>query len=175
MAPETDAEKIARLERRVAQLEAENRRLRREVERLRSLLEEALRAAKRQAAPFSRRRPKAHPAKPGRKPGSRYGPRCRRPIPQRIDEVIDVPLPARCPHCGGGVKESGVVSQYQTEIPEPRVEHIEFRIHVGSCRACGRPVAGRHARQTSTAVGSAASQLGPRALALAAVLNKQLG
>ncbi len=59
-----------------------------------------------------------------------------------------------------------MVSQYQTEIPERRVEHIEYRIHMGSCRACGRPVAGRHARQTSTAVGSAASQLGPRALAL---------
>jgi transposase len=74
--------------------------------------------------------------------------------------------PARCPHCGGGIRKSGVVSQYQTEIPERRGEHIEFRIHVGSCRACGRPVAGRHARQTSTAVGSAASQLEPRALAL---------
>ena len=172
---ESDAEKTARLERRVAQLEAEDGRLQREVERLRSLLEEALRAAKRQAAPFSRRRPKAHPAKPGRKPGSRYGPRCRRPVPQRIDEVIEVALPTRCPHCGGEVRESGVVSQYQAEIPEPRVEHIEFRIHVGSCRACGRPVAGRHAHQTSTAVGSAASQLGPRALALAAVLNKRLG
>ena len=168
MAPETDAEKIARLERRIVQLEAEN-------ERLRRALEQALRAAKRQAAPFSRRGPKAQPAKPGRKPGSRYGPRCRRPIPQRIDEVIEVPLPARCPHCGGGVEGTGVVSQYQTEIPEPHVEHIEFRIHVGRCRVCGRPIAGRHPRQTSDALGSAASQLGPRALALAAVLNKQLG
>ena len=168
MAPETDAEKITRLERKIAQLEAEN-------ERLRRALEEALRAAKRQAAPFSRRHPKAHPAKPGRKPGSRYGPRCRRPVPQRIDEVIEVPLPAHCPHCGGGVEETGVAKQYQTEIPEPRVEHIEFRIHLGHCRACGRPVAGRHPRQTSDAVGSAASQLGPRALGLAAALNKQLG
>lgn len=165
---ESDAEKIARLERRIAQLEAEN-------ERLRRALEEALRAAKRQAAPFSRRRPKAHPAKPGRKPGTAYGRRCRRPIPSRIDETIEVPLPARCPHCGGGVEETGVVRQYQTEIPPPRVEHIEFRIHVGRCRACRRLVQGRHPRQTSDVVGGAASQLGPRALALAAVLNKQLG
>lgn len=168
MLPETDAEKIARLERKVQELTAEN-------ERLRRLLEEALRAGKRQAAPFSRRHPKAHPAKPGRKPGPGYGRPCRRPIPSRIDETIEVPLPECCPHCGSGVRETGVVSQYQTEIPEPRVERIEFRIHVGRCRHCRRPVEGRHPRQTSQAVGSAASQLGPRALALAAVLNKQLG
>ena len=64
---------------------------------------------------------------------------------------------------------------FQTEIPEPRVEHIEFRIHVGRCRHCRRRVQGRHPRQTSDAVGSAASQLGPRALALATQLNKGLG
>ncbi|MGB8030341.1 MAG: IS66 family transposase [Terracidiphilus sp.] len=165
---ESDAEKIARLEHRITQLEAEN-------ERLRRAWEEALRAANRQAAPFSCRHPKAHPAKPGRKPGTAYGRRCRRAVPARIDERIDVLLPARCPHCGGGVEEAGVVRQYQTEIPPPRVEHIEFRIHVGRCRHCRRLVQGRHPRQTSDAVGGAASQLGPRALALAAVLNKQLG
>lgn len=62
MPQETDAEKIARLEREIQELKAEN-------ERLRRALEEALRAGKRQAAPFSRQLPKAHPAKPGRKPG----------------------------------------------------------------------------------------------------------
>jgi len=36
-------------------------------------------------------------------------------------------------------------------------------------------VQGRHPRQTSDAIGSAASQLGPRALALATQLNKGLG
>ncbi|OFW27399.1 MAG: hypothetical protein A3J28_16495 [Acidobacteria bacterium RIFCSPLOWO2_12_FULL_60_22] len=90
-----------------------------------------------------------------------------------MDEVVEVPLPSRCPDCGGGVEETGVVSQYQTEIPEPRVERIEFRIHQG--RRCRRPVQGRHPRQSSAAVGSAASQLGPRAVALATQLNKGLG
>jgi transposase len=165
---ETDSEKIARLERQVAELKAEN-------ERLRRALEEALRAAKRQAAPFSRRYPKAQPGKPGRKAGESYGRRCRRPIPQEIDEIVEVPVPEQCPHCGGGVRESEVVSQYQTEIPEPRVERIEFRIHGERCRACGARVQGRHRRQTSDAVGSAASQLGPRAIALATHLNKGLG
>jgi len=73
------------------------------------------------------------------------------------------------------VEETGVVSQYQTEIPSPRVERIEFRIHHGRCRRCRQTVEGRDRRQTSRAVGSAASQVGPRALALATQLNKGLG
>jgi len=60
---EADAEKMARLEREIEQLKQEN-------ERLRRALEEALRAAKRQAAPFSGRSPKANPQKPGRKAGA---------------------------------------------------------------------------------------------------------
>src|SRR5258708_8323587 len=159
------SEKIGRLEREIEELKKENDRLRR-------LLEEALRSAKGQAAPFSRRGPKAHPQKPGRKAGSHYGRRCRRPVPRSGDEVIDVALPGQCPHCGGGVQEGSIVSQYQTEIPEPRVECIEFRIHVGCCRHCRRRVQGRHPRQTSDASGSSASQLGPRPLALPTQLNK---
>ena len=168
MAEENSAEKIARLEREIETLKKEN-------ERLRGLLEEALRAAKRQAAPFSRRHPKACPQKPGRKPGRKYGRRCRRPVPRTIDEVVEVPLPTKCPHCGGGLEEGEVVSQYQTEIPVPQVVQIEFRIHVGRCRECRRRVQARHRRQTSDAIGGAASQLGPRALGLATQLNKGLG
>ncbi len=168
MAEENTAEKIARLEREIEVLKKEN-------ERLRRLLEEALRTGKRQAAPFSRQKPKAHPQKPGRKAGKQYGRRYRRPLPDPVDEVVEVPLPDRCPRCGGGLEEGETVSQFQTEIPEPRVECIEFRIHVGRCRHCRRRVQGRHPRQTSDAIGSAASQLGPRALALATQLNKGLG
>lgn len=159
----------------MAQLRRENQELKAEIERLRRLLEEALRASKRQAAPFSRHHPKAQPQKPGRKSGRKYGRRCRRPVPKQVDEVLEVPLPSRCPRCGGGLEEEETVSQFQTEIPEPRVERIEFRIHVGRCRCCRRRVQGRHRRQTSNAIGGAASQLGPRALALATQLNKGLG
>src|SRR5439155_24655553 len=98
-----------------------------ENERLRRLLEEALRSAKRQAAPFSRRGPNAHPQKPGRKAGCQYGRRCRRPIPRSVDEVIDGPLPGERPDCGGGVQEEGIASHDRAEIPEPRLERIEFR------------------------------------------------
>jgi transposase len=168
VAEENLSQENARLRREIQELKAE-------VERLRRLLEEALRASKRQAAPFSRRNPKAHPQKPGRKAGTKYGRRCRRGVPETIDEIVEVALPQQCPQCGGQLQEAELVSQYQTEIPPPRVERIEFRIHVGRCRHCGERVQGRHPRQTSHAVGSAASQLGARALALATYLNKGLG
>jgi transposase len=168
VAEETSAEKIAQLER-------ENEGLKKEIARLQRLLEEALRAVKRQAAPFSRQNLKAAPEKPGRKPGKKYGCPYRRIVPDQVDEIIEVPLPTRCPRCQGELEECETVSQFQTEIPEPRVERIEFRIHVGRCRHCRRRVQGRHPRQTSDAVGCAASQLGPRALALATQLNKGLG
>jgi transposase len=168
-------ERVARLERENAELTAENERLRRRVEELMRALEEAQRAGKRQAAPFSRRAPKAHPAKPGRKAGAKYGRRCRRLIPAIIDQTVEAELPASCPHCGGQRVETGIENQYQTEIPKPRVERIELHIQVGRCKRCGRRVQGRHPRQTSDAVGSAASILGARAVALATELNKGLG
>src|SRR5271157_4078207 len=165
----------ARLRQQVAELQAANERLERRVEELMRALEEAQRAGKRQAAPFSRRAPKAHPAKPGRKAGAKYGRRCRRPIPKVIDETLEAELPGCCPHCDGPLVETGMENQYQTEIPKPRVERIRFRIHVGRCRRCGQRVQGRHPRQSSAAVGSAASQLGARAVALATALNEALG
>jgi transposase len=165
---ETDAEKIARLERHIERLEQE-------IERLRRALEEARRAGKRQAAPFSQGPPQANPKKPGRKKGSGYGRKAHRAIPPAVDQTLEAPLPRCCPSCGGAVRETDVVDQYQTDIPEPRVHRIRFRVHLGRCRRCGAPVQGRHPRQTSDALGAAASQVGPRAVALATELNKGLG
>src|ERR1043166_3504215 len=82
-------------------LRKEIERLKQEAERLRRELEAALRASKRQAAPHSRGKPKANPRRPGRNPGRRYGRQACRPTPARVDERIAVPLPERCPHCGG--------------------------------------------------------------------------
>jgi transposase len=149
--------------------------LKQHIQRLERELEEARRAAKRQAAPFSRRHPKANPAKPGRKAGSKYGRKSRRRPPETVDQVLDAELPKRCSDCGGEIEETDIQNQYQTEIPEPKVERIQFRIHCGRCRKCGRRFRGRHRRQSSDAVGSAASQLGPRAVSLAVLLNKRMG
>jgi uncharacterized membrane protein YccC len=74
-------------------LKQEHARLRQENERLRRQLEEALRAAKRQAAPFSRGQPKPNPKPPGRKAGPDYGRRHCRPLPRRVDERIQAHEP----------------------------------------------------------------------------------
>lgn len=164
-------------------LEAENERLRARiakleatVEKLRAALEEAQRSGKRQAAPFRKGDgPKPQPKKPGRKTGKRHGTHRHRDNPPRIDEHYDVPLPEVCPHCGGRhVGETGVHTQYQTEIPR-RPIHRQFDIHVGCCHDCGGRVQGRHELQTSDAVGAAASQLGPDAHAAFVLLNKEAG
>ena len=148
--------------------------LKRESERLRRELESALRAGKRQAAPHSRGEAKSNPKRPGRKPGRGYGRQACRPVPSRVDERIVVPLPESCPHCGGGVEPESSETQYQEEIIRRTVVR-RFDIAVGHCRACARRVQGRHPLQTSDAVGVGGVQVGPEALTLAAILNKQMG
>jgi transposase len=167
-------QELNRAERRIDQQQREIERLRQEVERLRKELEVALRAGKRQAAPHSRGAPKRHPSRPGRKPGRAYGRQACRPIPSRADERIAVPLPEHCPHCGGGVEPESSQTQYQEEIVRRTVVR-RFDIAVGRCLECKRRVQGRHRLQTSDAVGVASVQLGPEALTLAAILNKQMG
>jgi len=161
--------KCARLEHRVRDLEVQNKELQ-------DLLEEARRAAKRQACPFSKGEPKRHPRKPGRKAGKDYGRRASRPKPRHVDEVLEATLPERCPDCGRrALRETDVQAQWQHEIPKVEPKVIQFNVHQGMCDHCGRRVQGRHARQTSDALGAAANQIGPTALALAGQLNKELG
>ena len=167
--------RIAELEATVAQQATTVARLEARVAHLEKLLEKATRAGKRQAAPFSKGPPKANPEKPGRKPGKRYGKKAHRPSPkQKPDEVIDVPLPAECPGCGGDVDEDHVDQQFQVEIPRRPIVR-RFDIHIGACRACGRRIQPRHALQTSDALGAAASQLGPELQALIAMLKDKYG
>jgi transposase len=129
----------------------------------------------RQAAPFSRGAPTAAPQPPGRKPGAAYGPCAHRRRPPHVDETYDARLPAQCPHCAGPVRQTRTASQYQEDLPVQRPLVRHFRIEVGQCRHCHRRIQGRHPLQTSDALGAAAVQLGPEAVALAVILNKQLG
>lgn len=135
----------------------------------------ARRRANRQAAPFSRGLPKEHSERPGRKAGAAYGRTAHRPPPRRIDHTHVAPRPAQCPDCGGAVRRQRVVSQYQEDLPVPRPVVHEFRVAVGQCRQCPRRGQGRHPLQTSDALGAAAVQLGPQAVARAVILHKQLG
>ena len=167
--------RAARADAGVPGLGAENARLLAENTRLRAQLEAARRAGKRQAAPFSKGDPKKDPARSGRKSGERYGRKAHRPIPDHVDEEIRVALPDACPCCDGELELLDEVDQYQEEIVEIRGHVRRFRVSRGRCRRCGRRAQGRHRDQTSDAVGAAASQVGPRAVAIAAQLNKELG
>src|SRR5260370_6365799 len=50
-----------------------------------------------------------------------------------------------------------------------------FDVEGGSCGCCGRQAQGRHPLQTSDSLRVGEVQVGPEALSMAAVLNKELG
>src|SRR5207253_3503620 len=110
-------------------------RLREENERLRNELEAALRAAKRQAAPFSRGKPKSNPQRPGRKSGKAHGTHHQRPVPDHVDEEIQVNAPAQGPDCGGTLTFERMETQYQEEIVR-RTWVRRFHIPICRCDQC---------------------------------------
>lgn len=167
----------------VAQLGTHIDRLLARIEKLKATIKElsarvrALRRArKRQAAPFSKGKPKDKPKRPGRKSGAAHGRHGHRNQPtQKPDEVFPVPLPAACPHCKHAeVVKVDTKSQFQVELPVKPIVR-EFAIDIGCCSHCNGRVQGRHPLQTSDALGAAASQLGPNLQAYIVLLNKRNG
>lgn len=150
------AAEIARLKQRIAELE------------------EQLRQALRQSAPFERRaalkKPPDEKKPPGRKPGH---PGAFRVRPQRIDHEVEVPL-AGCPGCGGEVSELTRCEQIIEELPP--IEPVRTRLVTwrGVCPQCG-DVHSTHPLQTSTATGAAGTHLGPRAQATCVSLVHRFG
>lgn len=159
----------------VRKLYRENERLRDENARLRAEVDKVRREGKRQAGPFSKGPPKRHPRSPGRRPGKDYGPKAHRLEPDHVDRVIPVPVPHRCPDCGGPIEGIRTEPQFQEELPRARPFVTRFDVAIGTCAACGKRVQGRHPQQTSDALGAAANQIGARAVALGGLLNKQFG
>ncbi len=150
-------------------------RLKQQNERLQQQLAAARRAGFRQAAPFAKDRPQGRGGRPGRRAGRRYGRRARRPIPAQVDATYDAPLPQACPGCGGVLDLLRVAPQYQEDLPIVQPIVWRFDVAVGQCTQCGRRVQGRHPLQTSDAVGAANVHLGPSAVALVALLHKEVG
>jgi len=64
--------------------------------------------------------------------------------------------------------------QYQEDILRTTIIR-RFDVEVGTCACCGRQVQGRHPLQTSDSLRVGEVQIGPEALSMAAVLNKELG
>ena len=167
-------ERKRQLEERKRQLEKRKRQLEDENKCLQSRVEELERAALRSAAPFRRSdKDKVPPdarKRPGRKPGHEGS---HRPIPAYVDDEVEAPL-CGCPHCGGEVENQQAVEQYIEEIPRIQPRVVKVVTYMGECPKCG-PVQSRHPMQVSEAQGAAKVHLGPRALALAALLNKSYG
>ena len=136
-------------------LQRQNERLRRENEHLKQQLGAERRAGRRQAAPFAKKRPQGRGGRPGRRSGARYGRQGRRPCPAHADETLAAPAPTSCPDCGGAVEVTGAAAQYQEDLR--------------------RRVQGRHALQTSDALGAARAQLGPGVVALVVELHTRGG
>ena len=136
----------------------------------------AERAGKRQAAPFSRGKTKKDPKKPGRKPGRNYGKRYGRARPKKVDRVLDALVTEKCcPCCGGELGRECVHEQFITDIPPVKPTVTQINVHSRGCKRCGRRVQGRHPEQISDALGAAANQIGPNAIAFTAQLNKSTG
>jgi transposase len=161
----------------VDQLLAEVRQLREENRRLASRvveLEDEVRAAHRQVAPFRRRdalkKPTAEKKKPGRPPGH---PGAHRAAPTEWDADVVEPL-RRCPHCAGRVTNVLERIQFIEECPIIKPVRTRLTTHTGWCAQCG-DVESLHPLQTSRATGAAGTHLGPRAQALAVSLVHQSG
>ena len=167
--------RIERLERDKAKLIEERDRWKRRSEHLEKELDAARRAGRRQAAPFAKDRPQGCGGRPGRRAGAEYGKQGRRRPPARVDETHAAPAPTTCPACGGAVAVTRTASQVQEDLPEVRPVVRRFDIEVGHCTACRRRVQGRHALQTSDALGAASVQLGPNAASLVVELHTELG
>jgi transposase len=152
------------------QLEAKTKR----IAELQEALEAAERAAHRQAAPFriEERKRLVAPKRPGRKQGH---PGAFRHQPDQVDEYTEVELCA-CPHCGGReFIDQSQIEQTIEDIPPVRPRVTRLRTYEATCMRCAQSVRSRHPLQMSLATGAAGVQLGPRALALAADLNKAKG
>jgi len=97
-----------------------------------------------------------------------------RPKPDHIDEFVHVPL-EDCPHCHGPLQDKRPLTQYIEEIPVVVPTVTELVTETGWCAHCQKEVYSTHGLQTGRAEGAARVQLGPRALGLAADLNKAKG
>lgn len=118
---------------RIAALEAENARLRRELEALREQLAQDPDDA---PPPFAKPRRQAEgPKPPGRPPGHEGSTRA---VPQQVDEERELSL-AECPHCGTQLGASAEVRErYVWDLLPPKVQVIRYRIVRYRCQKCRR-------------------------------------
>src|SRR5512147_1316864 len=162
---------FAALKARVDELLAENAALR-------AQLDQRARAAKRQAAPFSKGQRKALPKRPGRKPGQgRFSFRTLPRPEQWTAPPIDVRLPEPvCPCCGAALQEHHVDFAAVTDIPpQPKPIVQPYRVWVYRCPACDTTVRTPHPDLAPDHYGATAHRMGSRVMAAAHATHYGLG
>lgn len=164
---------IEELKKKIVELEDKIRDLNDRNNQLSGKVEQLEKTAAGQAAPFRIQDHKraVSPQKPGRKA---HHPGSWRPIPDHVDETIVVGL-GQCPDCGRELQDRRPIVQYLEELPVVRPKVIKLVTEAGHCGHCQKEVRSTHPLQVSLAEGAAGVQLGPRALGVAAELNKKHG
>lgn len=170
MSPEAPLEELSREELiamirdvvgQMTELKAENERLRR--------------SQHRQAAPFSKGRPKADPKKPGRKPGQGLF-RHRSAPSQMPAETIAAEVPSCCPDCGGPLgQESEEVATTIDLPPTPHPVVTAWRVPICRCQQCGKRVRGRARGLAPDQTGATAHRVGEGVMAAAHALHYGMG
>jgi transposase len=163
----TPEERIAELEKHLAEALREIAELRKQLEKWkRGFRERSKRRTSRAEGAKGRR--KVAPRKPGQKPG--HAPAVRE-VPTAIDETIHYPTPTAC-ECGGAVDVTDQIEcVIEEEIPEPRIHRTEHRAQVGKCRVCQLSVVAKLPGASPDGRPFARVVLGPRAQALALSLR----
>jgi len=141
-----------------------------EVSHLGKELQTALRAEKRQAAPFRKSEVKENPKPRGRDKGHKghY-----RTASGEATESAESPLET-CPVCGGQLRDKQPIDQVVEEIPPVRLRIVRLRTWQGHCCRCGE-VRSTNPLQVGTATGSAKVQLGPGAISWVLKLRHRYG
>jgi transposase len=160
---------IASLERRIADLEAENADLRRRL----AVLEHDIQTIRQRGKRRSSRRDETHsPRTDRRRKGHRQHPGFFRPEPPPGTVFVEHDVrPQQCSHCGApdleptGQFEDHVVA----DLPEPRLEWHRYRRYVYRCRCCQRTCQGRGDLELPGA------HVGPRARLLTCYGRAHLG
>jgi transposase len=172
--PDPKDQRIAELETQLAQAQALNQRLQKQLERMEAEVEELRRTGKRQATPFARRKWVEKPKRPGRKAGQGQFVRREQPTAEQVQQTKVARLHG-CPECGGQLRAIRAHEQYVADIPVVEPIITRYVTFSGYCGDCHKRFRSQHAEQTSQAAGAAGVLVGPRAKALAADLKHRLG
>ena len=164
----SEPETLARCQELIAELRADNLRLRQQL----CVLEERLALDSRNSSkppssdgPGRGKRPRRRVS--GRRRGAQKGHpgAFRALLPEaEVDRIVEC-APAEVCDCGGAVQADAQAVRHQVfDVPAVRARVEEYRLHAGRCTACGKP------HRARLPAGVPSGQIGPRALALIGVL-----